>query len=194
MARLLSSTQLEALCWLAAASIESWLEGRRDAPAAPDDSRLSEPGASFVTLTHSGQLRGCIGMLQPVRPLWQDVWENARAAAARDPRFPPLAKAEWPDTDVEVSVLGAPEPIPADSEAELLARLRPGEDGLTLIWRGHRGTFLPDVWSQLPAAPDFLRHLKQKAGLPPDFWAPDMVFERYTTQRAYLTARQRSVR
>ena len=145
---------------------------------------LEEPGASFVTLTSGrlpgGPLRGCIGTLQAHRPLRDDVEANAVAAATRDPRFPPLSRAELEDAVVEVSVLSAPTALPVADEAELLARLRPGVDGVILSDAGHRATFLPQVWEQLPDPADFLARLRRKAGLPADYWGRDVVVETYT--------------
>ena len=71
----------------------------------PEHPALHQPGATFVTLTRQGELRGCIGSLQAYRPLDQDVRENARAAAFRDRRFAPLPEGELADTRVEVSLL-----------------------------------------------------------------------------------------
>ena len=145
---------------------------------------LEEPGASFVTLTSGrlpgGPLRGCIGTLEAHRPLREDVEANAVAAATRDPRFPPLAPAELEDTVVEVSVLSAPTALPVAGEAELLARLRPGVDGVILSDARHRATFLPQVWEQLPDPADFLAHLRRKAGLPAGGWGSDLTIETYT--------------
>ncbi|MBI3150356.1 MAG: AmmeMemoRadiSam system protein A [Betaproteobacteria bacterium] len=140
---------------------------------------LHEPGATFVTLTQAGHLRGCIGTLEASRSLAEDVAYNARAAAFRDPRFAPLAAAEWPGTRVEVSLLSATEPLRFGSEAELLAQLRPGEDGLILQWGHHRATFLPQVWETLTEPRQFLMELKRKAGLPQDFWEPGLGVSRY---------------
>jgi AmmeMemoRadiSam system protein A len=135
---------------------------------------LAEPGATFVTLTKNGQLRGCVGTLRAYRPLLEDVRENARAAAFSDPRFPPLAAAELREIAVEVSLLGPPVPLDFGSEAEALARLRPGRDGVIFEYRGARSTFLPQVWEHLPDPRSFLAQLKHKAGLPPDFWSPEI--------------------
>ncbi len=135
---------------------------------------LQAPGASFVTLTRNGALRGCIGTLEAWRPLAEDVRHNAVAAALRDPRFPPLDKEELAHVRIEVSVLGMPRKLCVDNEAELCARLRPGVDGVILQWGQHRATFLPQVWEQLPNASEFLAQLKRKAGLPADFWHPDL--------------------
>lgn len=149
---------------------------------------LEEPGASFVTLTENGRLRGCIGTLEAYRPLGRDVVDHAVDAASRDPRFNPLTAAEYPLIDVEVSVLGKPEPIigsdgiPVRSRDELEAALRPGEDGLILTDpRGRRATFLPQVWEQLPDRHDFVSHLLAKAGIRPSYdWDNgDIECERY---------------
>lgn len=153
------------------------------APAFDADAWLMEPGASFVTLTRRGELRGCIGSLLAERPLREDIESNALAAAFRDPRFPPVATHEYADIEVEVSVLSALEPIVFESETELLSALRPGEDGVLLEYRARRGTFLPQVWEQLPEPRAFLRHLKQKAGLHADFWADDMRLSRYAVTK-----------
>jgi len=143
---------------------------------------LREYGACFVTLHKGDALRGCIGSLTAHRPLGEDVMANALAAAFQDPRFDPLTRDEFEDIRIEVSVLSKPERVfPAD-EAGLIAKLRPGVDGLTLEYGPHRSTFLPQVWEQLPDGHDFLAHLKQKGGLPSGFWHPDMRVSRYTVQ------------
>ena len=129
---------------------------------------LLQPGATFVTLTKDGQLRGCIGSLAAVRPIGEDVASNARAAAFQDPRFPKLKRDEWPLCRVEVSMLSAPKPIAFADEAELLARIRAGEDGLILECDGKRATYLPQVWEALPDKRQFLDQLLKKAGLPAD--------------------------
>ncbi len=144
---------------------------------------LDEPGATFVTLTLEGRLRGCIGSLEAHRPLRDDVRANARAAAFHDPRFPALTREEWPEIAVEVSLLSPLVPLDAASEAEVAAKLRPFEDGVVLEYGFHRGTFLPQVWEQLPDPRDFLTHLKVKAGLPPDFWATGVKFLRYGVEK-----------
>jgi len=129
---------------------------------------LLQPAATFVTLTMDGQLRGCMGSLSAARALGQDVASNARAAAFEDPRFPKLTREEWRRCAVEVSLLSAPKALPFGDEADLLAQLRPGEDGLILECDGRRGTFLPQVWETLPDRRQFLHALVAKAGLPAD--------------------------
>lgn len=140
---------------------------------------LEAPGASFVTLTQYGALRGCIGSLEAHRPLIRDVRENALAAAFRDPRFAPLIATELDITRVEVSLLTPATALTFQSEADLLAQLRPGIDGLILRYGERRGTFLPQVWESLPEPRDFLAQLKRKTGLPADFWHGDINVARY---------------
>ena len=147
--------------------------------AVPSDAQLLQPAATFVTLHEAGELRGCIGSIAPARPLGVDVRHNAIAAAFRDPRFPPLSVAEFDAIEIEVSLLSAAEPMDVVDEADLRARLRPGLDGLILECGRHRATFLPQVWETLPKARDFLSALKRKAGLPRDFWSPEMRVSRY---------------
>ncbi|HSM49923.1 MAG TPA: AmmeMemoRadiSam system protein A [Thermoanaerobaculia bacterium] len=144
---------------------------------------LDRPAATFVTLTLAGALRGCIGSLEPRRPLLDDVRANALAAAFEDFRFPPVEAGELGRLAVEVSLLSPLEPLPPLGEAEACAALRPGLDGLVLSWQGRRGTFLPQVWEQLPGPAEFLRQLKRKAGLDPEFWAQDLRLCRYTVAK-----------
>jgi hypothetical protein len=149
----------------------------------PDHPALHLPGATFVTLTQHGELRGCIGSLEAWRPLDQDVRANAVAAAFRDPRFMPLAEGELERTRVEVSLLTPATPMNFSSEEDAIAQMRPGIDGMILEYGMHRGTFLPQVWESLPEPRLFMAHLKQKAGLPADFWSPDLKLSRYEVQK-----------
>jgi hypothetical protein len=152
--------------------------------AEPDHPALNRPGATFVTLTQNdGDLRGCIGSLEAHRSLDDDVRANAVAAAFSDPRFPPLTVAEFSRTRVEVSLLTAPQPMKFSSEADALRQLRPHVDGVILTAGRHRGTFLPQVWEQLPEPRLFMAHLKQKAGLPADWWSSEVELQRYEVQK-----------
>lgn len=154
--------------------------GQSDREQAP---WLAEPGATFVTLRSHGRLRGCIGSLEAQRPLVQDVSYNAVAAALRDPRFLPLTSEELPETELEVSLLSPLEPIRFLDEADALRQLRPGLDGVVLEYQGRRGTFLPQVWDELPDPRRFLRQLRRKAGLAEDFWSPEIRLYRYTVAK-----------
>ena len=129
---------------------------------------LGQSGATFVTLTRDGRLRGCIGSLEAARQLGRDVAENALAAAFRDPRFPRVAADEWPRCRVEVSLLSAPKRIEFADEADLLRQLEPGVDGVILQCDNRRSTFLPQVWEGIPDKRVFLAELIKKAGLPAD--------------------------
>ena len=179
----LNNAQKAELLALARASIRHGLETGQ--PLAIDlqhyPAELIVKQASFVTLEHQGQLRGCIGMLEASRPLIQDIAENAFAAAFRDPRFPPLSAAEFADLDVHISILSPAKPLHFSSEQDLIAQLHPGLDGLILSEGHRRGTFLPSVWEQLPNPQQFLQHLKQKAGLPSNYWSDTLKVSRYRT-------------
>lgn len=155
----------------------------QSAEAAWSGSDLSDQGASFVTLTQNGQLRGCIGTLEAWRPLKEDVQANAVAAALQDPRFPPLRAQEWPTVRLEVSVLSALERMEFQSEEDALSQLRPGLDGIVLGLDGHRSTFLPQVWEQLPDPSSFVAQLKRKAGLPMHFWSTRVSLHRFTVSK-----------
>jgi AmmeMemoRadiSam system protein A len=124
--------------------------------------------ATFVTLTKHEQLRGCIGSIEPRRPLVLDVRENAAAAATHDPRFPPVRPAELDDLKVEISILTPPEKVSYANAEELIDQLTPGVDGVIIERGWNRATFLPQVWEKLPQPRDFLQRLCLKAYLPAD--------------------------
>ncbi|MCQ8106064.1 AmmeMemoRadiSam system protein A [Methylomonas sp. SURF-2] len=180
----LNDHQKAELLKLARASIQEGLRTGRPLTLVLQqyEAALTQKRASFVTLERHGQLRGCIGMLEATRPLALDIVENAYAAAFRDPRFPPLSEREYPDLDVHLSILSAAEAIDFSSEQDLIGQLRPGIDGLILREGYRRGTFLPSVWEQLADPVQFLRHLKQKAGLPADYWSDTLEIFRYGTE------------
>lgn len=144
---------------------------------------LAEHGACFVTLTQFGELRGCIGSLQAHRSLLDDVKSNAVSAALRDPRFKPLTEEEFDITTVEVSLLSKSQEMQVRDEADALAQLRPGVDGIIFEYGGYRSTFLPQVWESLAQPRDFLAMLRRKAGLPDDFWAEGVKLSRYSVTK-----------
>ncbi len=143
--------------------------------------RLRQIGSSFITLHLDGKLRGCIGQLEPSMSIIKDVAQHAFAAAFDDPRFPPVNHDEIVHLDIHISLLSAKEPIPFESEQELLAQLRPGEDGLILRSGSQQSTFLPTVWESLPEPKQFLSQLKIKAGLAGDEWGDYIQIWRYQT-------------
>jgi AmmeMemoRadiSam system protein A len=133
-------------------------------PATGRESWLSLDGASFVSLELQGELRGCIGTVEPYRPLVDDVCSNAVRAAFEDPRFAPLARHELEVVRIEVSVLGTLEALGATKLEAAAAELRPGRDGVLLTLGGTRATLLPQVWEALPDPADFVLALARKAG------------------------------
>jgi len=131
---------------------------------------LKENRGCFVTLTINNALRGCIGYIEPIMPLYKAVIENARNAALSDPRFDPVMVSELDKICIEVSVLTVPVPLDVNDADDLLKKLRPQIDGVILSYHGAQSTFLPQVWEQLPDKIQFLQHLSMKAGLPSDGW------------------------
>jgi uncharacterized protein len=173
----------QVLLQVARAAVAHGVEHGRELAVGVEDypTPLRQLRASFVTLRGAdAQLRGCIGSCWPQRPLVADVAYNAHAAAFLDPRFAPVTAVELPGIRIHISLLTVPERMVFSSEADLLAQVRPGIDGLILESSGRRGTFLPAVWEALPDAASFVRQLKLKAGLPPTHWSNHLVVHRYT--------------
>ncbi len=131
---------------------------------------LKDHRGCFVTLTSKGDLRGCIGYIEPIKPLYRAVIENAENAALKDPRFPPVTAKELEGIKVEVSVLTKPQPLKFSTPDELLKKLVPGVHGVILRKGSFQSTYLPQVWEQLPDKMKFLEHLSLKAGMPRDGW------------------------
>ena len=137
---------------------------------------------TFVSVHTGGKLRGCVGSLVANSPLIADVVQNAYRAAFEDKRFKPLSEEDLAETDISVSILSTPRPMTFRDEADLVAQIQPDTDGLILQDGQKRGIFLPVVWEQIAAPGDFLRHLKNKAGLPLDHWSDGLKVWRYTTE------------
>ena len=166
----LTSAEKESLLELARQSLEAKLRGEQLPPLNIETPHLQADGATFVTLTKNGRLRGCIGTLEAYRPLAEDVQEHAIAAALHDPRFPPVQADELPEIEIEISRLTAPVPLAYENADDLLSKLRPDIDGVILKDGFKRATYLPQVWEQLPDVAEFLNHLCQKMGLREDAW------------------------
>ncbi len=180
-----------ALLSIARSSIATRL-GMPDHPSEPTrDPHIPEwlhsPGACFVTLETRGQLHGCIGSLHPSRELRADVAHNAQAAAFGDPRFPELTADELPETAIEVSVLSPMTRLVFTDEADALAQLRIGVDGVVFACQGKRSTFLPQVWQKLPDPTEFLGRLKVKAGFPLDYWHDSVTLDCFTVAEFHET-------
>jgi AmmeMemoRadiSam system protein A len=151
-----------------ASELKDRIESRLDLVSLPRE--LQSPGACFVTLTHNGLLRGCIGSLEARQPLAADVREHASDAAFRDFRFPPLTETEFTDLHIEISVLSAPVPLKYNTPEDLPDLLHPGEDGVILARGLRRATFLPQVWEKVPDPVSFLDMLCEKMGFDYDLW------------------------
>jgi AmmeMemoRadiSam system protein A len=123
-----------------------------------------------VTLTVRGELRGCIGTLEPYQPLADDVREHAIAAALQDPRFPPVGPNELNGINIEVSRLSMAYPLEYSTAEDLIQKLRPHIDGVILRDGMRRATFLPQVWEKIPDPALFMNNLCYKMGAVPDAW------------------------
>jgi uncharacterized protein len=142
---------------------------------------LRQPAAVFVTLEVAGELNGCIGTIEPDEPLGAAVPRLAWAAAFDDPRLPALTRDEYEALEIKLSILTPMTPLPATTEEEVVAALRPGVDGLLIRKGAANATFLPAVWQKLPDPVTFVRHLEAKAGLLPGRWLPGTRAWRYTS-------------
>ena len=147
--------------------------------------RLRQQGASFVTLRKpDGQLRGCIGSIEAHIPLAQDVQRNAVGSAMRDPRFPPVSPDELDGLQIELSILTPPQALDFSGPDDLLAKLRPGVDGVIIDKNWRRATLLPSVWENIPDPIEFMSILCRKAGLPDREWRrPGMTVYVYQAEK-----------
>ncbi len=161
----LSEEEKEELIGIARSAIERGVKGDTPSAGPPVSKKLEEPRGAFVSLHKRGMLRGCIGSLEPVAPLYKTVEEMAQSAAFRDPRFRPVTEDELPGLDVEISVLTPFREITDIDEIEV------GVHGL-MVAKGYRsGLLLPQVaternWDRVT----FLEQTSAKAGLPSDAW------------------------
>ena len=169
----LTFEEQQTLLRMARDAMERGVRGEKLTPL--DQSTLSphlrEEGASFVTLTIKGQLRGCIGGLEARQSLAEDVRQHAVAAALEDPRFPPVSERELNGIQIEISRLTRPHPLEYRDANDLLSQIRPHVDGVILrdgIY--HRGTFLPQVWEKIPDPAEFLNNLCYKMGVSKNLW------------------------
>ena len=144
---------------------------------------LAQYGASFVTLNKKGNLRGCIGSVYPTKPLILDLIDNAKNAAFHDPRFNPLDITEFEDLQISISLLSSIERINFKDERDLLSKIYP--HGVIIAERERRAVYLPVVWEQLPERDVFLNSLKEKAGLPPNYFSKSI--EAYKFDAIYIT-------
>ena len=163
------------LLQLAHDSILSALE-RREIPLNPPTPHLSEPRGVFTSLYLHGELRGCVGYVLPVSPVYRAVADTARAAAFEDMRFHPVTLQEATDLEIELSILSPPQPISPEV-------IEIGRHGLLITMAGRRGLLLPQVpmehnWDRAT----FLDQTCRKAGLPPDAWQHGATIEAFTAE------------
>jgi AmmeMemoRadiSam system protein A len=182
-----TAPEIDALVRIARHAIEQAV--RTGARWRPDPGTLPEalrrPAGAFVTLHEGDRLRGCVGRMESSEPLGVTVAEVARSAALEDPRFRPVRERELHHLEVSVSVLTRAEPMDVDSYDELLARVRPGVDGLAVDSGRHRATLLPAVWDDVPDPRDFVGALWRKAGLAPGVWPSGTAVSHYRTHEAH---------
>ncbi len=155
--------------------IEAALDGREVDTTPPTD-HLAQPRGAFTTLHLAGQLRGCVGYVMPVHPLYRTVAETALAAAFHDTRFYPVRQEEAPQLEIEISVLSLLQPIEVDD-------IEIGRHGLVVTFGSRRGLLLPQVpvehhWD----VKTFLEETCHKAGLPPDAWERGATLEAFTAE------------
>jgi AmmeMemoRadiSam system protein A len=143
---------------------------------------LGEDRACFITLRRriDRALRGCTGTLVARHPLAREVVTMTIQTAFSDPRFRPVSEHEVDGLHLEISVLTPPQPLIFDGFDDLLNKLRPGVDGVTLRLDNRRATFLPQVWESYPDPRIFLSLLSEKMGRAPDAWrSPRLEVETY---------------
>ena len=182
---LLNPEECNALLKLARQALELSVRGEPLPDLSLDElpRKFRQPGASFVTLTIASKLRGCIGTLEPFRPLAEDVRRHAVAAAFKDYRFPNVTENELEQISIEVSYLSEPKPLEYQRAEDLLKQLRPGVDGVVLRAGSRRATFLPQVWEKIPDPVAFMNELSLKMDAPADSWRTgDLTVETYQVQ------------
>ncbi len=161
----LNKKEQKALLAIARKTLEETVRQGNISPAETKDKALLEKRGVFVTLTKNGKLRGCIGYIVPVMPLYRAVSDMTVSAASRDPRFPPVAKEELKDIHIEISVLGPLKIVDDPQEIEI------GKHGLFIVSRDNQGLLLPQVATEyMWSREEFLRQTCLKAGLPSNAW------------------------
>ncbi len=167
----LTADEGKKLLKLARETIAGRLGVRSDEPVSQlTEGTLQSEQASFVTLKKQGALRGCIGSLVPTGTVVESVRQNAVKAAFNDSRFQPLSRDEFDDIHIDISILTPAKALSYKDGDDLISKLRPGIDGVTIRLGISGATFLPQVWKQLPEPEKFLAQLCRKAGLSPTAW------------------------
>ncbi|GIU69718.1 MAG: AMMECR1 domain-containing protein [Candidatus Woesearchaeota archaeon] len=153
-------------------------------PDTSDYTHLTQLKGCFVTLYKKGELRGCIGFVKPIMPLFEQVIAATKAAAFEDPRFEPVVEEELKNIKIEISILNKPELIKAESQEDYIKNINIGRDGLIIQFNGHSGLLLPQVAQEYHWTPvQFLEALSEKAGLNRDAWKhKDAKIYRFTAE------------
>lgn len=156
---------------LAREAIKYYLHNNTEISINPEtvEEDLKKEFGTFVTITHNDKLRGCIGHILPVQPLYIDIIDNAISSAFKDPRFPPLSEKEFKNLKIEISILSIPKKLQYETTKEMFDKINVG-DGIIIKHGSASAVFLPQVWDELPLKNEFLSHLCVKAGLPLDIW------------------------
>ncbi|MCX7022768.1 MAG: AmmeMemoRadiSam system protein B [bacterium] len=162
---------------LAREALENHFAGRKPPELTEPSARLRQKRGAFVTLTEGGNLRGCIGYVEPVVPLWRAVREMAVSAATGDPRFLPVTPGELEGLRIEISALSPLERCDDPNGVTV------GRHGLVARQGGRSGLLLPQVPSEQGwDREEFLAHTCRKAGLPPDAWKRGAELYTFTAQ------------
>ncbi|PIU89807.1 MAG: hypothetical protein COY42_05485 [Armatimonadetes bacterium CG_4_10_14_0_8_um_filter_66_14] len=173
----LDAAEQQYLLTLARQSLEACVNGKRFAPPKPADPKLTRDSGAFVTLKKHGELRGCIGYLAAVKPLYAAIAEMAESAALRDPRFEAVKPGELADIDLEISVLSPLRPLKSLDDIVV------GKHGLVMTSGLHRGVLLPQVPTEQGWDRDqYLEGLCRKTGVPNRSWEKGATLEAFTAQ------------
>jgi AmmeMemoRadiSam system protein A len=167
----LTTDERQVLLSLAKKTVDQYVKYGHMPEYTATDKRLAANGATFVTINRNGNLRGCIGNIEPVMPLYRSVIMNAVAACSQDPRFAPMTREELTNLEIEVTVLS---PLEALQD---IKDIRIGTHGLYIMKGGNAGILLPQVASEYNwNVPTFLEQVSLKAGLPRDAWKTSQLF------------------
>jgi AmmeMemoRadiSam system protein A len=177
------------LLQLARTTLNNYFEKKKPTEVADSEipKKFKQERGCFVTLTtgKNHDLRGCIGYIKPVKSLYNAIIDNALSAALQDWRFSPVKKEELSEIEIEISVLTVPQKLEFSSPDDMLAKIRPGIDGVYLFYGSSSSTYLPQVWEKLTDKKEFFSSLCMKGGAPPDCWKRKEV-EIYTYQAEYF--------
>lgn len=143
---------------------------------------LAEPKPCFVLLKQKQAVRGCVGSIEPIRPLGEDLVENAFAAAFCDRHFMPLSDNELDQTQINILLISPLQALSCDSQMTLIEQLQPRVDGLLIRDGSHHASLLPAAWETFKTPMEFVNQLKRQAGLPMTYWSKNTQIFRFSTE------------